>query len=63
MIWFAMCKSFPSQHFIHKNSLELNLHMQKGSEFDEKAASTWVGRDVTGEKKGKKLWAEETGNL
>lgn len=27
--------------------------MQKGSEFEEKAANTQVGRDVTGEKKGK----------
>lgn len=55
MIWVAMCKSFPLQHFIHKNSLELNLYMQKGSEFEEKAANIWVGRDVTGEKKEKKL--------
>lgn len=41
--------SFLSQHFICKNSLELNSYMQKGSEFEE--ANTWVGRDATSKKK------------
>lgn len=29
----------------------INLYVQKGSEFEEKAANTGVGGDVTGEKK------------